>query len=207
LHDNGKKEESHAVAGATDFRNGGAAVSDAASAFPRWSAAVTRVFEADESALRAVREREHPTVVHVMRWFTKLGDTPTWFAQLVILLLVLPEPARPAIGAMAAAGLFATVIVAVLKRVIRRPRPSRATPGLGGLLADPDAFSFPSGHSAVAFAVALSAFRELPALGAAELILASGIACSRVYLGAHYPLDVLVGIAIGIASASTVAAF
>ena len=35
----------------------------------------------------------------------------------------------------------------------------------------------------------------------AELALASGIAFSRVYLGAHYPLDVLVGIAIGIASA------
>jgi membrane-associated phospholipid phosphatase len=54
--------------------------------------------------------------------------------------------------------------------------------------------------------VALAACSELPALGAAELILATGIASSRVYLGAHYPLDVLVGIAIGIASAFSVAA-
>lgn len=182
-------------------------MSDAASAFPRWSQAVTRVFEADESALRAVREREHPKVVQVMRWFTRLGDTPAWVVHCIGLLLVLPAPARSAVGAMATAGLTATVVVAVLKRLIRRPRPSRAAAGLGSVLADPDAFSFPSGHSAVAFAVAFAAYQELPPLGAAELILASGIACSRVYLGAHYPLDVLVGIAIGISSAFFVAAF
>ena len=182
-------------------------MSDTASAYPRWSAAVTRVFAADELALRRVREREHPAVVQAMRWFTRLGDTSAWAVHCIGLLLVLPASAYPAVGTMAAAGLLATAVVAVLKRVIRRPRPSRASPGLGGVLADPDAFSFPSGHSAVAFAVAIAACHALPALGAAELILATGIAFSRVYLGAHYPLDVLVGIAIGIASAFTIATF
>ena len=81
-------------------------------------------------------------------------------------------------------GLMQSAIVAVLKRVFRRPRPSRAAPGLSVVLADPDAFSFPSGHSAVAFAVALAACHELPPLGGAEIALASGIAFSRVYLGA-----------------------
>ena len=182
-------------------------MSDAASAYPRWSAAVTRVFAADELALRRVREREHPKVVQVMRWFTRLGDTSAWVVHCMGLLLVLPASGYPAVTRMSSAGLLATAVVAVLKRVIRRPRPSRAAPGLGGLLADPDAFSFPSGHSAVAFAIAVAACHTLPALGAAELLLASGIAFSRVYLGAHYPLDVLVGITIGIASAFTVATF
>ena len=181
-------------------------MSDTASAYPRWSAAVTRVFAADESALRAVRQREHPAVAQLMRWFTRLGDTSAWIVHCIGLLLVLPASERHAVAVMASAGLLATAVVAVLKRVIRRPRPSRAAPGLGGALADPDAFSFPSGHSAVAFAIAISACRVLPPLGAAELMLASGIAFSRIYLGAHYPLDVLVGTAIGIASAYLVGA-
>jgi undecaprenyl-diphosphatase len=111
-----------------------------------------------------------------------------------------------AIFEMSMAGLLATSVTAVLKRWIRRPRPRRAEPGLGGALADPDAFSFPSGHSAVAFAVATAAISVAPALAPAELLLASGIAFSRVYLGAHYPLDVLVGIAIGVVSAGSTAA-
>jgi len=180
-------------------------MSDAATTFPRFASALTRVFAADELALRAVREREHPTIAQVMRWFTRLGDTSAWFVHCLALLAVLPRSAYPTISSMAAAGLLSTLVVAVLKRTIRRPRPRRALPGLGSALADPDAFSFPSGHSAVAFAIAIAACHELPALGGAELLLATGIACSRVYLGAHYPLDVLVGIAIGITSAFTVA--
>ena len=181
-------------------------MSDATSTFPRFASALTRVFAADELALRAVRECEHPTIAQVMRWFTRLGDTSAWFIHCLVLVAVAPTNAYPTIVAMAAAGLLATVVVAVLKRTIRRPRPRSAAPGLGSVLADPDAFSFPSGHSAVAFAIAITACRELPPLGGAELLLAFGIACSRVYLGAHYPLDVLVGIAIGIASAFTTTA-
>ena len=68
------------------------------------------------------------------------------------------------------------------------------------LAADPDAFSFPSGHTTVAFAVAVALAGSGSGLGAVAAILAGGIAVSRVYLGAHYPLDVLAGIALGAAS-------
>jgi undecaprenyl-diphosphatase len=167
---------------------------------PRWSAAMSRLFEIDRLALRAVRHREHRYATRIMRTLTRAGDMDAWLAHAAILVATSTITAA-GLRYMAASGLIATLVAAVLKRTIRRPRPRQLEAGLGGSLADPDAFSFPSGHSAVAFAVATAAVRTAPAIGPAELTLAVGIAFSRIYLGAHYPIDVLMGITIGVVSA------
>ena len=62
---------------------------------------------------------------------------------------------------------------------------------------NPDAFSFPSGHTAAASAVAI-ALAGQGWLGRFHLGLAFAIAISRVYLGAHYPLDIAAGGALGL---------
>jgi undecaprenyl-diphosphatase len=64
----------------------------------------------------------------------------------------------------------------------------------------PRSTSFPSGHSAAAFAFATGACDELPVLAPVLVPLAGAVAYSRVHIGVHYPSDVAAGAAIGIGS-------
>jgi undecaprenyl-diphosphatase len=84
------------------------------------------------------------------------------------------------------------------KLAIRRTRPDPSiVPQLRRLLKQPTSFSFPSGHSASAGAFAVGAGLELPGAAPALGVLAAGVGVSRVYTGAHYPSDVIVGMTIG----------
>jgi undecaprenyl-diphosphatase len=64
----------------------------------------------------------------------------------------------------------------------------------------PGSTSFPSGHSAAAFAFTTGACQELPVLAPVLVPLAGAVAYSRVHTGVHYPSDVAAGAAIGICS-------
>ena len=87
-----------------------------------------------------------------------------------------------------------------LKHAINRPRPSAGIAGFDVLVENPDAFSFPSGHAAGAYAAATVLGGGGGARSALLATGALGIAVSRAYLGAHYPIDVLVGAVIGAGS-------
>jgi undecaprenyl-diphosphatase len=89
------------------------------------------------------------------------------------------------------------VVVQVLKRAVARPRPCDANDVPLALIDLPDPFSFPSGHSAAAFAVALPVAFVHPLLAPPMLALATLVAVSRVTLRVHHISDVLAGIALG----------
>lgn len=159
-----------------------------------------RVVSIDQRLLLSVRRWESRAMTRLMRSLTHLGDSASWIVLGLALSFSGPAGSRYFALIGMAAG-FALTASQLLKRACCRRRPDCSmgdTGGIGGFAAlaeNPDSFSFPSGHTSVAFATA-AAFAGQP-LGALILVLAIGIAISRVYLGAHYPLDVAAGILVG----------
>jgi membrane-associated phospholipid phosphatase len=156
----------------------------------------------DAAALAAAARLERDGLSSAARALTRAGDTPGWIVHCLILVALLKIDLR-VIAVMAAAAVLATASSQIAKRIFRRSRPAATIPGFKARNPDPDPFSFPSGHSTVAAAIATAAIAASPVLGGVEAVLAALIAGSRIYLGAHYPADVLGGIALGFACGLT----
>ncbi len=111
---------------------------------------------------------------------------------------------RAALRGIFSIGLSSFVTNQPAKRLFRRERPGlKGFPEIRLPYRMPSSSSFPSGHSSSAFAFAVGAGAELPAAARAPLLgLAATVGFSRVYVGAHYPGDVLAGAALGSAMAA-----
>ena len=122
-----------------------------------------------------------------------------WIALAVSVSILARLPILTTTALTAACVWTADLITMGLKPIIDRPRPFETHPDVDPLLGGTLGSSLPSGHAATSFAGAVvlgAVYRPgLPYF----LVLATATSYSRVYLGVHYPFDVLAGAAIGAA--------
>ena len=151
-------------------------------------------------------------VTHRVDWldpiFAGLSRIGNWgLVWLVLALLgawIWRKPNLPI--RVAAAVLFANLIALALKGLTSRDRPAITNPEPPPLVRTPLDLSFPSGHAASSFAAALILARAAPSRAPIFFALAVAISFSRVYVGVHYPVDVLAGAVLGVLVATALLA-
>lgn len=130
-------------------------------------------------------------------FLSKLGNGGMiWIISILVFLI--PKKTRKMALLAAISLLLGWSCNELIKHLAVRTRPYDAITTLQRLVPKPSGYSFPSGHTCVAFSTAMIYFRMLPKKeGSIFLILAILIGLSRLYVGVHYPTDVLVGCIVG----------
>lgn len=162
----------------------------------------------DSTILLAIQEIRSSALDPLMEIYTSLGNA----GMIWIILsggMLCYKPTRKA-GMLALFAMLLGLVCTnlILKPLVARDRPWLDVPGLIPLIEEPDPCSFPSGHTTAAFAAAMIFWRALPEtwVGTKALMMCMAflMALSRLYVGVHYPTDVLAGALVGSSCAWTV---
>ncbi len=141
-----------------------------------------------------------PFLNPVMIFITHLGDAGAFWLALSVVFLLIRKTRKMGLACLISLLVMVVINDLILKNAVARIRPYEAIEGLERLIEAQVDYSFPSGHTASSFACAFVILRMATKKTAAALsvVLAVLIAFSRLYVGVHYPTDVLAGIVLGI---------
>ena len=170
--------------------------------------ALERAAAVDASIYARIAATDTPRLDAAMVRLSRAADHgKLWFGTAAVLAIAGERTerlaARDGVRALALASATANLIG---KPLTRRVRPVQIDLGVGARRHGrmPRSSSFPSGHTASAFAFATAAGTAAPGLRPALLALAGAVGYSRVHTGVHYPADVIAGAAIGVAAGKLV---
>ena len=154
----------------------------------------------DERALVWIAEHVRCALLDpLMKLYTLMGNTGLLFIALGLVMLFW-RPTRKA-GASALCAMLIGLIVVnfTIKPLVSRPRPWLVMENFVNLVPERDPNSFPSGHTNAAFAFALAVCASAPRrwMKVTAVCMAAVMGLSRLYVGVHFPSDVLAGAAIG----------
>ena len=160
----------------------------------------------DRALFRAVFRIKWTPLTTVLRAFTVAGTAGAlWgFLAAAAFLLTGLRPSHLVIPWVAVATSW--TLAEGVKYLFNRARPYISDTEIAPLIKTPSSSSFPSGHSATAAAGALTLSIVYPTFAPVLLLFGFLVALSRIYLGVHYPFDVLAGLLIGTATATVVLA-
>ena len=134
----------------------------------------------------------------VVPLITRLGDAGIIWIILTVLLLIIPKTRKTGVIMMAALLVDVLLCNVFIKNLVARTRPFDVNTAVQLLVAKPQDYSFPSGHTAASFASVTALYLAgEKKLWKIALVFAVLIAFSRLYLYVHYPTDVLGGIITG----------
>lgn len=154
----------------------------------------------DSSILLFIQDAiRNPALTPVFIVITTLGNAAAIWILISLCLLLSRKTRKTAL--MCAVAMLVSLLInnLALKNMMGRIRPYDMIQGLVPLVGKPRDYSFPSGHTASSFAAAWVLYRRLPKrFGIPALVLAGLIGVSRLYVGVHYPTDVLAGMISGI---------
>ncbi len=141
----------------------------------------------------------------IFRFITSLGDEGLIWIAIAVFLLLIRQYRK--VGLMVGVSLLGSLLFnnVLLKNIVARPRPYKVIENLTILIPEPGEFSFPSGHTSSSFAAGMVLYLMLPRkYGIPAMILAFLIGISRLYIGVHYPTDVIGGMVMGVLIANAV---
>ena len=167
------------------------------------------VMTVHHSMLQFIATGDHKLMRKVNKWpapkwvrlwaiaATRAGDGWLWYLIGLFILLFGGDDKFAAVAAAGSAAIVGIGLFVSLKRLSGRKRPCEIEPHAWATILPPDQFSFPSGHTITAFAVAITLGVFYPMLLPAVLFFAVSIATSRILLGMHFLSDVVVGALLG----------
>lgn len=160
------------------------------------------ILNGDRAVFLYVNNYHYTLLNQFMIISSQFGRELFWAIAILILFIFGKGAGKRTAIIMALTIIIIFSVGVVTKEIVARPRP--IVPSSDFLLATDSEFSFPSGHALVVSAgaaIALTLFRNSPKNKIISLALAieAAIVCySRVYVGGHYPLDVIGGILLGV---------
>ena len=150
----------------------------------------------DEQALVWIAEHMRSSLLDpFMKVYTQLGDTGMLFIVLGLVLLLFKSTRKAGFSALCAMLIGLVVVNFTIKPLAARARPWLVIQDFVNLVPEKDPNSFPSGHTNAAFAFALALCMSAPKrwMKIAAVCAAALMGLSRLYVGVHFPSDVLVG--------------
>lgn len=164
-------------------------------------------FALDGNILLWIQENVRTESMHgFWRFITSLGDDGLFWIACGILMLFFKKTRKAGLAGLLSMALNFLMTNVTIKNLVARPRPYTVLTDLEILIEQPGEFSFPSGHTSSSFAFAFAVYLLLPPkYGVPALVLAALISLSRLYVGVHYPTDVLGGLIVGCVCALIIA--